>query len=118
MGRVTDLKMTRRFVVGNVDAIRNVQSLALAGLPPVRRRISARAAYAAGAVLEGIWTVLGRTDEPRMTRFLAAQLATSHYFNLARARQDFAYRPAISTAEGMRRMAAAGFASSAHATER
>ena len=33
-----------------------------------------RAAYAAGATLEALWTLLGRTDEPRMTRFLAAHL--------------------------------------------
>lgn len=83
--------------------------LALADLPPVRRSISARAAYFAGAVCEGLWTVLGRTDEPRMTRFLAAQLATSHYFNISRATRDFGYRPTISTAEGMERLAAAGF---------
>jgi nucleoside-diphosphate-sugar epimerase len=80
--------------------------LALAGLPPVRKTISFRAAYSAGAVLEAAWWVLGRTNEPRMTRFLAAQLATSHYFNLTRAREDLGYEPRVSIAEGMERMRA------------
>ncbi len=39
-----------------------------------------------------------------MTRFLAAQLSTSHYFAIDRARRDFGYRPTVSTAEGMRRL--------------
>lgn len=78
--------------------------LSLAGLPPVRSRISFPAAYAAGALLEGIWTILGRTDEPRMTRFLAAQLATSHYFDISAAKRDFGYVPRVSMAEGMERL--------------
>jgi 2-alkyl-3-oxoalkanoate reductase len=80
--------------------------LALAALPPVERKISRPAAYTAGAVLEGLWTVLGRTDEPRMTRFLAAQLGTSHYFNISAARRDLGYEPRISMVEGMQRLAA------------
>lgn len=78
--------------------------LALAGVPPVTKSISYRAAYAVGSVLEGIWKITGRGDEPRMTRFLAAQLATSHYFNIAAARRDLDYHPAISMAEGMQRL--------------
>jgi nucleoside-diphosphate-sugar epimerase len=80
------------------------QILELAGLPPVTRRISLPVAYAAGAVLETAWTMLGRSDEPRMTRFLAAQLATSHYFNITAARRDLAYDPRVSMAEGMQRL--------------
>ena len=57
-----------------------------------------------GAALEGVWTVLRRTDEPRMTRFLAAQLATSHYFDITAAERDFGYSPAVSIEEGMRRL--------------
>ena len=41
-----------------------------------------------------------------MTRFLAAQLAKDHYFNITRAREDFGYGPRVSTEEGMRRLAA------------
>lgn len=78
--------------------------LALAGLSPVTRQISQPAAYAAGAMLEGLWSVLGRTDEPRMTRFLAAQLATSHYFDITAARRDFGYEPQVNMAEGMQRL--------------
>lgn len=80
------------------------QVLALVDLPPVRASISYRAAYSAGAVLEGIWSLLGRTDEPRMTRFLAAQLATSHYFDISRARQDLGFEPRVSMADGMERL--------------
>ena len=40
-----------------------------------------------------------------MTRFLATQLATSHYFDITAARQHFGYDPQVSTAEGMRRLA-------------
>jgi len=80
--------------------------LQLAGMAPVQRRISLPAAYAAGAVMEAVWTLLGRTDEPQMTRFLVAQLGTSHYFDIASAKRDLAYEPKISTEEGMRRLSA------------
>jgi len=78
--------------------------LALAGLPPVEKSISFGAAWHLGALLEGLWTVLRRRDEPRMTRFLAAQLATSHYFDISAAKRDFGFAPQISTQEGMRRL--------------
>jgi len=79
--------------------------LALAGIPPVTRRVPSRIAYAAGALLEQVYRFAGRTDEPRMTRFLAAQLSKSHYFDIGRARRDFGYTPKISTSEGMARLA-------------
>ncbi|MBN1910146.1 MAG: NAD-dependent epimerase/dehydratase family protein [Pirellulales bacterium] len=79
--------------------------LALAGLPPVKKSISLPAAWRLGAVLEGVWRVLHLPGEPPMTRFLAAQLATSHYFDISRARTDFGYSPQITTSEGMARLA-------------
>ena len=75
--------------------------LRLAGLPKINRRISVAVAYAAGAAMEGLWTAFRRTDEPPMTRFLAAQLGTSHYFNIAAARRDLSYEPRISMEKGM-----------------
>jgi nucleoside-diphosphate-sugar epimerase len=81
------------------------QLLGLVELPPVERPISYPAAYAAGAALEAAAALLGRTGEPRMTRFLAAQLAKSHYFDITAARRDFGYEPKISMAEGMQRLA-------------
>ncbi len=79
--------------------------LVLAGLPPVRNSISLSAAWKLGAAFETVYKVLRLKSEPPMTRFLAAQLATSHYFDITRARGDFAYEPTISTGEGMRRLA-------------
>jgi len=80
--------------------------LGLAGLPPVGKSISLRAAWRVGAVFETLYRLLGRTTDPPMTRFLAAQLATSHYFDITRAREDFDYQATVSTEEGMRRLAA------------
>jgi nucleoside-diphosphate-sugar epimerase len=78
--------------------------LGMAGIPPVKRAISYRTAYRAGLALEVVYRLLRFRHEPPMTRFLASQLATSHYFDIRRARQDFGYEPEITTAEGMRRL--------------
>jgi nucleoside-diphosphate-sugar epimerase len=80
------------------------QVLALAGLSPVKKSLSLRAAWTVGAALETVHAVLRIQREPRMTRFLAAQLALSHYFDLRRAREDFGYAPPVSLAEGMKRL--------------
>lgn len=79
--------------------------LAVYSLPHVTQSISAGAAWRIGALLEFVHGVLRIQREPRMTRFLAAQLSRSHYFNIQRAREDFLYEPRISTEEGLRRLA-------------
>lgn len=78
--------------------------LDIAGLPPVRKSISAGAAYRVGAVCEAIYKLLRLNGEPPMTRFLAAELAHSHYFDLSRARADLGYGPQIALEEGLRRL--------------
>jgi nucleoside-diphosphate-sugar epimerase len=74
-------------------------------LPPVTKNISAKTAWRVGAALELVYRGVGLRGEPPMTRFLAAQLSTSHYFDIRKARADFGYEPRVSTAEGMRRLA-------------
>lgn len=78
--------------------------LALAGLPPVKRSMSRRTAEWIGGKCESIYRTLRISSEPPMTRFLAAQLSTSHWFDIGAARRDFGYEPRISTAEGMQRL--------------
>ena len=39
-----------------------------------------------------------------MTRFLARQLSTTHWFNIDAARRDLGYEPRVSIAEGLRRL--------------
>jgi len=80
--------------------------LAAGGLPPVTRTISPSIAYAVGAALEAYYDLIGREEEPPMTRFLAKQLATSHWFDLTAAKRDLGYDPQVSTDEGLRRLAA------------
>jgi nucleoside-diphosphate-sugar epimerase len=78
--------------------------LSLAGLPPVKKSISFAAAWWLGAVMETLYAALRSSSEPPMTRFLAAQLAMDHYFDIRRAQEDFGYSPQVSTEEGMRRL--------------
>ena len=80
--------------------------LKLAKLPRVKRSISYFWAYRLGHALEVYHDLLNIEREPRMTRFLAAQLAKSHYFDISRARRDFGFQPAISLDEGMKRLEA------------
>jgi 2-alkyl-3-oxoalkanoate reductase len=78
--------------------------LALADLPPVTKTVSPRLAYTAGAVLENVYRLFGLRGEPPMTRFVARQLSTAHWFDLSAARRDFGYAPQISTADGLAAM--------------
>ncbi len=73
------------------------------GIPVVHRKISRGVARTVGAAMEMAYTVLPLRGEPRMTRFLADQLATSHYFDIAKARTDLGYEPRIGTEDGLDR---------------
>ncbi|MCK6481186.1 MAG: NAD-dependent epimerase/dehydratase family protein [Planctomycetes bacterium] len=100
----------RAYFVANGEPIplRRLLDLILgaAGLPPVARSVSPRAALAAGWVLEAAHALLGLHGEPRMTRFLARELSTAHWFDLGAARRDLGWEPRVTTEEGMVRLAA------------
>ncbi len=70
------------------------------GEPPLTKRISLAAATRIGAVCEGLWRVLPLRGEPPMTRFIAAELAKDHWFDLTAAKRDLGYRPTVTMAEG------------------
>ena len=74
------------------------------GLPPVTRTISPEIAYKAGAFLEKVYTLFKLKGEPRMTRFVAKELSTAHWFDLSAARRDFGYQPEVSFDEGIERL--------------
>jgi len=61
-------------------------------------------AYAAGWFLEMLYTVLRIQKEPPMTRFLAKQLSTSHWFDITAARRDLDYHPTVSMEQGLKRL--------------
>lgn len=70
------------------------------GEQPVTRRISLRAASTLGAACELAWRALPLRGEPPLTRFVAAELAKDHWFDLTAARRDLGYAPRVSMAEG------------------
>lgn len=76
----------------------------IGGVDPPTRRISAGAAYGIGAVMELAYRVAGKKDEPPMTRFVAAQLAHDHYFDITAARQRLGYRVRLTMDEGLDRL--------------
>ncbi len=80
--------------------------LGAAGLPPVTRRISPRIAYAVGALLELLYGLVRARAEPPMTRFVAEQLSTAHWYDISAARRDLGYAPTVSIEEGLRRLGA------------
>ena len=82
--------------------------LAAVGAPAPSRNLSFANAYRIGAVCEKLWPWLHLPGEPPITRFLAEQLCTPHWYSMEPARRDFGYVPKVSIAEGLQRLAAAG----------
>lgn len=78
--------------------------LAAGGKPPVTRTISPTMAFLAGSICEGIYKFCHLKGEPPMTRFVAKELATAHWFNIQAAKTDLGYKPIVSTEEGLRRL--------------
>jgi nucleoside-diphosphate-sugar epimerase len=71
------------------------------GLPPATRQLWPGAAFAVGAACELLWRLLPLGGEPPMTRFVAKELATDHWFDISAARRDLGYTPRVSMAEGI-----------------
>lgn len=74
--------------------------LGCAGLEPVERRVPFPLAYAIGGLLEVVYRGLRLKGEPIMTRFVAEQLATAHWYDISAAQRDLGYRPQVSLAQG------------------
>ena len=75
-------------------------------VPIVRKRIHLSDAKAFGWLLEMVYKALMIKREPKMTRFLAEQLALSHWFSKKQAQTVLGYTPQVTTAEGMNRLIA------------
>ena len=99
----------RAYVVANGEP-RTIRELvagicAAAGVPFAPRDVSLRAGIAAGVLVERAWPLLRRSDEPPLTRFLAEQLGTAHWFDPRPARDDLGWEPDVTIDEGLRRLA-------------
>ncbi|MFJ6002492.1 NAD-dependent epimerase/dehydratase family protein [Arthrobacter sp. NPDC092385] len=76
------------------------------GVRPPGWSVPGSMARGAGAVIERAWRALGRPEEPPMTRFLAEQLSTAHWFDQRRTRAVLQWEPSIGIDEGFERLAA------------
>jgi nucleoside-diphosphate-sugar epimerase len=74
------------------------------GLPPVKGRISPQLARIIGIGCEKLWGLLRLSGEPPMTRFVANELSTAHWFDISAAKRDLGYCPEVSLKEGLKRL--------------
>ncbi len=78
--------------------------LTAANLPVINKKMSPALAYIVGFMLEKVYALLKIKQEPIMTRFVAKQLSTSHWFDLTAAKQDLGYLPTVNIEQGMLRL--------------
>jgi 2-alkyl-3-oxoalkanoate reductase len=75
-----------------------------ADVPFAPREVSLRLGRIVGAGVERVWPLLRRDDEPPLTRFLAEQLGTAHWFDPRPARDDLGWTPSVSIDDGLGRL--------------
>ncbi|HPE12916.1 MAG: NAD-dependent epimerase/dehydratase family protein [Actinobacteria bacterium] len=98
----------RAFIVSNGQP-RTVEEMiericAAAGVPGPSLTVPQPVAWAGGAVAEAAWRLARRTDDPPMTRFLAGQLGTAHWFDLRETERVLQWRPRVDLDEGFERL--------------
>ena len=76
-----------------------------AGVPFAPKRVPARVALGVGSIVERVWPRL-RDDEPPITRFIAEQLGTAHWFDPRPAAADLGWVPRTTLDEGFERLRA------------
>lgn len=106
----------REYCAGKAYFISNDEPISMSGLinkilatvnvSPVNKSINEHVAYYLGMILERAYSVFKIEEEPLMTRFVAKQLSTAHWFDLTAAKRDLSYKPGISIDEGMKRLKA------------
>lgn len=77
-----------------------------AGVRVPRWSIPAGLGRAAGSLVERVWAVRPGADEPPMTRFLAEQLSTAHWFDQRPIREALDWGPTVTLDQGLARLAA------------
>lgn len=77
------------------------------GVATPSRSVPAALAKGFGALVEAAWSVRPGRDEPPMTRFLAEQLSTAHWFDQRETRRALGWSPSVGLDEGFARLAAA-----------
>lgn len=111
LGRQPDECGGRAYFISQDDPVDCWQWIAgiceMAGVRPPTKRISYQAAYSLGATLETVYRTARIRREPPMTRFVAAQLARDHYFDISAAKQRLGYHIRITMHEGLQRLHAA-----------
>ena len=73
-------------------------------VPIVDTRLSLGKAKAIGWLLEKVYGILQLEQEPKMTRFLAEQLALSHWFSKKNAKNLLGYSEKVTTEQGVERL--------------
>jgi 2-alkyl-3-oxoalkanoate reductase len=76
------------------------------GVPGPQRSIPGWVGRTAGSAVEKFWRGANADGEPPMTRFLAEQLSTAHWFDQRRTRALLDWSPEVSLDEGFTRLAA------------
>ncbi len=99
----------RAYVIANGEP-RTVRELmegicTAAGVPFQPRRVPLSLAKGLGAVVEAVWPHV-RDDEPPITRFVAEQLGTAHWFDPRPAQRDLGWTPHVTLDEGFARLRA------------
>ncbi|WP_165368547.1 NAD-dependent epimerase/dehydratase family protein [Serinicoccus sediminis] len=80
------------------------------GAPAPRLHLPTPLAWGLGAAVEGATALSGRVPgvptitQPPMTRFLAEQLSTAHWFDQRRTREVLDWRPTVTIDEGLSRL--------------
>ena len=99
----------RAYVIANGEP-RPIRELvegicAAAGVACTPRDVPLAAARRVGSVIERVWPRVRGDEEPPLTRFLADQLGTAHWFDPRPARDDLGWTPTVTIDEGLARLA-------------